>query len=293
MNIEDAFSKYLYFLKVEKGLSDNTIKSYSNDFNSFKRSFPDLVDTRELSDELFSEFIFMLSLNNKNSSIRREVTTIKNFFLFLEREGIEINLINHKVSTPECASPLRTYLTQKEMKIFIDSIEKSTDKGIEERVVIYLLYYCGLRVSELIELTTNNINEQDQVIKVLGKGNKERYLPFKDEVLEAIKDYMNNIRCNRNFKRMNKNLLLNKHGNPVTRSYIYKIVQEVALRSGINKNIHPHTLRHSFATHLIENGAELRVVQDMLGHEQATTTQIYTHLSEDKLLEAYDLFWKD
>ena len=293
MNIEDAFSKYLYLLKVEKGLSDNTIKSYSNDFNSFKRSFPDLVDTRELSDELFSEFIFMLSLNNKNSSIRREVTTIKNFFLFLEREGIEINLINHKVSTPECASPLRTYLTQKEMKIFIDSIEKSTDKGIEERVVIYLLYYCGLRVSELIELTTNNINEQDQVIKVLGKGNKERYLPFKDEVLEAIKDYMNNIRCNRNFKRMNKNLLLNKHGNPVTRSYIYKIVQEVALRSGINKNIHPHTLRHSFATHLIENGAELRVVQDMLGHEQATTTQIYTHLSEDKLLEAYDLFWKD
>lgn len=293
MNIEDAFSKYLYFLKVEKGLSDNTIKSYSNDFNSFKRSFPDLVDTRELSDELFSEFIFMLSLNNKNSSIRREVTTIKNFFLFLEREGIEINLINHKVSTPECASPLRTYLTQNEMKIFIDSIEKSTDKGIEERVVIYLLYYCGLRVSELIELTTNNINEQDQVIKVLGKGNKERYLPFKDEVLEAIKDYMNNIRCNRNFKRMNKNLLLNKHGNPVTRSYIYKIVQEVALRSGINKNIHPHTLRHSFATHLIENGAELRVVQDMLGHEQATTTQIYTHLSEDKLLEAYDLFWKD
>lgn len=293
MNIEDAFSKYLYFLKVEKGLSDNTIKSYSNDFNSFKRSFPDLVDTRELSDELFSEFIFMLSLNNKNSSIRREVTTIKNFFLFLEREGIEINLINHKVSTPECASPLRTYLTQKEMKIFIDSIEKSTDKGIEERVAIYLLYYCGLRVSELIELTTNNINEQDQVIKVLGKGNKERYLPFKDEVLEAIKDYTNNIRCNRNFKRMNKNLLLNKHGNPVTRSYIYKIVQEVALRSGINKNIHPHTLRHSFATHLIENGAELRVVQDMLGHEQATTTQIYTHLSEDKLLEAYDLFWKD
>lgn len=293
MNIEDAFSKYLYFLKVEKGLSDNTIKSYSNDFNSFKRSFPNLVDTRELSDELFSEFIFMLSLNNKNSSIRREVTTIKNFFLFLEREGIEINLINHKVSTPECASPLRTYLTQKEMKIFIDSIEKSTDKGVEERVVIYLLYYCGLRVSELIELTTNNINEQDQVIKVLGKGNKERYLPFKDEVLEAIKDYMNNIRCNRNFKRMNKNLLLNKHGNPVTRSYIYKIVQEVALRSGINKNIHPHTLRHSFATHLIENGAELRVVQDMLGHEQATTTQIYTHLSEDKLLEAYDLFWKD
>lgn len=173
------------------------------------------------------------------------------------------------------------------------AIDVSTEEGIEEKVISNLLYYCGLRVSELTDLKLKNINEQDKVLKVLGKGNKERYLPFKEEVLVSIKAYMEKVRCNRDFKSNVKNFLLNKHGNPISRQYIYEVIKRITLRAGINKQVHPHTLRHSFATHLIENGANLRVVQDMLGHEKATTTQIYTHITEDQLLEAYDLFWKD
>ena len=294
MKTFDAIDKYLYFLKVEKGLSLNTISSYEEDIKHFLSCFPFAKEVADLDESMISEFIFNLQMNGlKSSSITREVTTIKNFFLFLEREEIVNDLITHKVEVPKGEKKLRTYLTQKEMKEFFSAIDISKDEGIEEKLICDLLYFCGLRVSELVDLSIKNIYIQDKVLKVCGKGNKERYLPFKDEVLVSINLYIKNIRVHRDFKRANKNLLLTKKGNPITRQYVYNVIKNITGRTTIKKCIHPHTLRHSFATHLIENGADIRTVQDMLGHSNITTTQVYTHLSEDKLIEAYDLFWSD
>lgn len=294
MKIVDAIEQYLYYLSVEKGLSPNTITSYKEDLKHFFGCFPYINDIEELEEDMISEFIFNLQISGlKTSSISREVTTIKNFFLFLEREEISSSIISHKVILPKGEECLRVYLTQSEIIEFFKAIDASTIQGIEERLICNLLYYCGLRVSELVDLSIKNINIQDKILKISGKGNKERYLPFREEVLFSINEYIEKIRCHRDFKQKNKNLLLSTKGNPFTRQYIYKVVKTVAERANIKKSVHPHTLRHSFATHLLENGANIRTVQDMLGHSQIATTQIYTHLSEDKLIEAYDLFRKD
>lgn len=294
MKIIDAIEQYLYFLSVEKGLSNNTIISYKEDFKHFLSVFPDVENIEQLDEDMIPEFIFNLQMSMlKSSSISREVTTIKNFYLFLEREELVDTLLTHQVELPKGEKLLRTYLSQGEIKEFFKAIDASTLQGIEEKLICDLLYYCGLRVSEVINLSTQNINVQDKVLKVCGKGNKERYLPYKDEVLVSINEYVKKIRLNRDFKRGNKNLLLTKKGNPITRQYVYNVIKNITNRTNITKKVHPHTLRHSFATHLLENGADIRTVQDMLGHSKITTTQVYTHLSDDKLIEAYDLFWKD
>lgn len=293
MKLSDALNKYFYYLEFEKGLSKITLIDYKDDFKSFLKYFPYIDDTSKLNENLLIEFTFKMSLDYlKSNSIERRVSTIKNFYIFLEKEDIEHNLISGPLEKIKKTKLLPQYLTQEETNILINTPDISTKEGIEEKIIIDLLYYCGLRVSELVNLKLKDINAEDKLIKVSGKGNVERIIPIKQDALDIIKIYITNVRSKRDINH-SKSLLINEHGNNLTRQKIYSIVKKVASRTSINKEIHPHTLRHSFATHLLENGAEIRAVQEMLGHSKVSTTQIYTHLSQKKLKEAYDLFWKD
>lgn len=293
MNLYDAIEQYLIFLKYEKCLSDITIEDYKNDFKSFIHKFPHLKDTNDLSCDDLSEFSFLLSIDLlKDSSIERMVSTIRNFYLYLEREEIRDGIVRPLLGTPKKEKRVRVYLTSEEIVTFLNTPDTTTIKGIEEKTIIEVIYSCGLRVSEVVNLTLKDINTQDKLLKVKGKGGIERVVPIRDEALNWIEIYCEKVRCNRNFNSI-KYLFLDKKGNQNTRQRIYKIIRDVGERSGINKTIHPHTLRHSFATHLLENGAEIRNVQEMLGHANLSTTQIYTHLSDKKLIQAYDLYWKD
>ena len=293
MNIDDAIVKYINFIAIEKGLSLNTITSYKSDLELFRKSFTDINDTNLLTEDLLTDFIFILSINlKKSSSINRTISTIKNFYLFLEREAIVDNIITTNIELPKKEKKIPLYLTQSEMNNIFNVLDIATDKNIIKSVIINYLYYCGLRVSELISLTVDNINKNDGVIKVCGKGSKERYLPINKHLCDLTMIYINRVRKSR-YKGKYRNLLLSAKGEPLTRQDIYVIVKIVAREAGIKKEVHPHTLRHSFATHLLENGANIRTVQEMLGHSNIGTTQIYTHLSKEKLIEAYDLFWRD
>lgn len=298
MDINEAIKKYFYYLQFEKGLSEITLIDYKDDFKSFFKYFPYIDKTSFLSEDILIEYTFKMSLDNlKTSSIDRRISTLRNFFLFLEKEEIEKNLIKDDIERINKEKRLPVYLTQEEVKILlntpdISSPDISSIKGIIEKVVLNLLYFCGLRVSELVNLKLKDINVEEKIIKVIGKGSVERIIPIREEALEFINLYIKEYRNKHNFLN-SKYLLINTHGNPLSRQSIYAIVKSVSIKAKINKNIHPHTLRHSFATHLLENGAEIRAVQEMLGHSKISTTQIYTHLSEKKLKQAYDLFWKD
>lgn len=293
MDINEAIKKYFYYLQFEKGLSEITLIDYKDDFKSFFKYFPYINKTSFLSEDILIEYTFKMSLDNlKTSSIDRRISTLRNFFLFLEKEEIEKNLIKDDIERINKEKRLPVYLTQEEVKILLNTPDISSIKGIIEKVVLNLLYFCGLRVSELATLKLKDINVEEKIIKVIGKGSVERIIPIREEALEFINLYIREYRNKHNFLN-SKYLLINTHGNPLSRQSIYAIVKNVSIKGKINKNIHPHTLRHSFATHLLENGAEIRAVQEMLGHSKISTTQIYTHLSEKKLKQAYDLFWKD
>lgn len=293
MKLNEALDKYFYYLQFEKGLSNITLIDYKDDFKCFLKYFPYLEEVNDLNENLLIEFSFKMSLDSlKASSIERRISTIKNFYIFLEKEDIKHNLISGPVERIKKEKLLPTYLTQDEIKELLNAPDLTTSDGLEEKVVIDLLYYCGLRVSELVNLKLKDINEEDRLVKILGKGDIERIIPIKEEALFAIKQYIKYVRNKRDINH-SKKLMINEHGEDFTRQRVYLIVKRLATKANIKKSIHPHTLRHSFATHLLENGAEIRSVQEMLGHAKVSTTQIYTHLSEKKLKEAYDLFWKD
>ena len=289
MEIIESINKFLDKCSFETGLLESTIKSYKEDLKMFLRCFPELKDTDELNLYYIDDFSYEQSLKNlKPSTIRRRISTLESYFSFLEKNHIKEGLISN-IDLPKAEKNLPHVLRQDEVAQLLDSIDTSTEHGVKDHAIFNLMYSAGLRVSELISIKLNDVNYEDKLIKVYGKGASYRIVPIRESALIDIKRY---LKLRNKSVVVDKNILfLNRNGKKLTRQYIYNELKKVGENAGITKALHPHILRHSFATHLLENGASLRVVQELLGHKNIETSQIYTHVSETETRRAYELFW--
>lgn len=293
MNWEGYIKEFVSFLKIEKGLAENSIFAYQNDVSKLEDfSFEKRKSPTELSYEDLKEFIATLyDLGLSPRTQARIISGIKQFFgyLLLE-EYISINP-SELLDMPKMGRKLPEYLTIEEIDLLIHSIDLSKKEGQRNRAILETLYSCGLRVSELVNLKYNDLFFEEGFIRVIGKGNKERLVPVSQSVEREIKLYVEGTRNHQDIKSGNEAyVFLNRRGAKLTRVMIFTIIKDLTELTGINKTISPHTFRHSFATHLIEGGANLRAIQDMLGHESITTTEIYTHLDQRMLKDAIITF---
>lgn len=295
MNIwENLLKDYLIYLKIERGLSDNSIKSYSYDIqkliihiNKYNRK----LSLKKCDKQFMQEFIYNISKKINSRSQARLLSSLKSFFNYLIFEGYNKVSPMELIESPKIISKLPDVLSIKEIKILINNSEKNKDFGIRNSAIIETLYGSGLRVSELINLKLSDIQYDEKLLLIHGKGNKQRLVPLGSICELKINNYVDNIR---NLKKIKKNsndiVFLNRNGGKLSRAMIFNIVKEAQWKSNIKKNISPHTLRHSFATHLLENGADLRSIQIMMGHENITTTEVYTHLDTKHLSKTLNKF---
>lgn len=278
--------EYIDYIKYERKLSDETIKNYRYDLNKFI-SF---LRNKNIKDVTIKDIENYLVFLDKNSSktISRNITSINNFFIFLIKEGKLKKNPCEFIDRPKLNKTLPNTLSIEEVEILLD-ITLKTNYDYRNKAMLELLYGSGLRISELINLTTRDIDFENAVIRCFGKGSKERIVPMNDYVIYFLKEYLEV----RPFMQKNKKsdyLFLNNHGNKMTRQGFWKNLQKILKEKGITKNVTPHTLRHSFATHLLNGGADLRSIQMLLGHSDISTTKIYTHISHEKVKEDYKKF---
>ena len=291
MEIIDAADMYKQYVLVEKGLSRQTWTSYLEDIQAFFNRFSDKKTTDDLKEEDLYEFLkHELSVGHSVSTALRRLSCMRNFFLFLKRDGYYTGAIPD-IETPKKPKYLPNCLTEEEVEALLNAPDLSTPSGLRDKAMLETMYSSGLRVSELLALERGQVNLSKGVITVFGKGAKERRVPIADYAVEYIEQYIKEVRNKSEFKS-SKYLFLSKKGEPLSRVYFFKQVKKYSLQAGIETNVSPHTLRHSFATHLLNHGAQLRIVQSMLGHTNIATTQIYTHVSSDKLKSDYDKIMK-
>lgn len=288
MNIQSYLKGFSAYLKLERSLSENSINAYLNDVSKlFEYLQLAKQDTtlKAISLKELREFIIWLNeLGAQASTQARVISGIKSFFMYLMEEELIDNDPSALLETPKISRKLPDTLSIHEIDQLIAAIDTSKPEGMRNKAIIEVLYSCGLRVSELTELKISNIFEETEFIKVIGKGNKERIVPIGVMALKFIHIYLNEVRVHQTIKRGNEDyIFLNRFGAKLSRISIFNLIKSLAVAAGIHKNISPHTLRHSFATHLIEGGADLRAIQEMLGHASITTTEIYTHLDRDYL----------
>jgi len=282
--------EYKNFLKLERSLSENSISAYTNDIKKFIQ-FLEIkniqVNCNEVSSKTISNFlIYIYELEISSYTQARIISGLKSFFSYLLiEEKIFINPME-LVESPKLIRKLPDTLTFENIEKILKEIDLSTYEGTRNRAIIETLYSCGLRVSELVGLSIQNLFLDIGFIKVLGKGSKERLVPIGKHAVKYISIYVKEYRNSMKIKDGHEGFLfLNRYGRKLSRNMIFIIVKDLSKKIGLNKNISPHTFRHSFATHMIEGGADLRAVQEMLGHESITTTEIYTHLNKDYLRE--------
>ncbi len=290
MNLQEASELYFQFLRVEKGVSNETIRNYAYDLKQF---FAELhkQSTQDLRVNDISEFIkIQVKKMMSIPTILRRISSTKNFYLFLEKEKI-IEFQIENLDKPKGAKKLPVCISIEEVEALLEQPDLSKPEGQRDKAMLEVMYSSGLRISELLNLKMKEINFERGIVKVVGKGNKERIVPIGDYALEYLDKYIEDGR-NKNPNRNSSYLFLNRYGEPVSRIYFFKQVKKYAELAGIKTEISPHTLRHCFATHMLENGAELRAVQEMLGHTNIATTQIYTNISSKRILSAYDLYSK-
>jgi integrase/recombinase XerD len=285
-----AIKGFQAYLKLEKGLSDNSIEAYSRDIEKLQQ-YAD-VQPNKLSPEVFSLNDLRLFINWVNelgmipSSQARILSGIKSFYKYLLVEDIIKNNPAELLESPKKQRKLPDTLSYQDINKLISAIDLSKSDGARNKAIIEVLYSCGLRVSELTELKLSNLYLDIEFIKVIGKGNKERLVPMGGVAIKALKIWIENVRVHVPIKKGEEDMVfLNRRGSRLSRVYIFMLIKQLAELAGIKKSISPHTLRHSFATHLVEGGADLRAVQEMLGHESITTTEIYTHLDREYLKE--------
>ncbi len=274
--------KYKEYLIVEKGLSLNTTKAYCSDIKEYFKVVKNYENYHEYLDYLYKE-------NLKTSSLNRKIISLRNYFSFLHKNKYINKNPFFMVDNPKKEMRLPSFLSENEIEKILN-MPKDEEKL--EKAILELLYSGGFRVSEITNMRLNDVNFQEKMIKCFGKGNKQRFVPMGEYATNYLFEYLK-VRKNPKNKEDANYLFLNKQGKRVNRQFIYKMVKKYALKAGINKNVTPHTIRHSFATHLLNNGANLREVQLLLGHEDIKTTQIYTHLSKSKLISDYDKYFKE
>ena len=290
MTLNEASDLYFQYIRVEKGVSSETIINYAYDLKQFFEVL-DKHSTEDLKSSDIQEFIRIQTQNMLSiPTILRRISSTKNFYLFLEKERI-ISFQIDTLEKPKGSKKLPVCISIEEVEALLNQPNLDKPEGQRDRAMLEVMYSSGLRISELLSLKAKQINFERGIVKIVGKGNKERIVPIGDYALEYLLKYMEDGRR----KNQNKNsdfLFLNRYGEPVSRVYFFKQVKKYAEQAGIRAEISPHTLRHCFATHMLENGAELRAVQEMLGHANIATTQIYTNISSKRILSAYDLYSK-
>jgi integrase/recombinase XerD len=283
-------NEFQSYLKIERSLSSNTIDGYLEDMNKLEQFMdmnfagvpPEKVETFHIRD--FIQYVTGLGL--AVTSQNRILSGIKSFYKYLLIEDIIHTSPTELIETARVGRKLPDVLDNDEIELMLQQIDRSKPEGERNVAIIEVLYGCGLRVSELVNLKISNIFFNDDFIRVTGKGDKQRLVPLGSMAKKHILIYMNEIRIHLKIQKGQEDFLfLNRRGKQLSRVMIFTIIKNLAEKSGINKNISPHTLRHSFATELIQRGADLRAIQDMLGHESITTTEIYTHLNQADLLD--------
>ncbi|WP_316636357.1 site-specific tyrosine recombinase XerD [uncultured Flavobacterium sp.] len=289
MNWNRYIKDYQSYLRIERGLSKNTIENYGFDIERlclFLETNQIEISPVKISDETVQQFIYSVSKEVNPRSQARIISGLKSFFNYLIFEDYRNDNPLELIETPKTGRKLPDTLSVKEIDALIAAIDLSKNEGERNRAMLETLYGCGLRVSELISLKISDLFFDEGFIKITGKGNKERFVPVGKLTQKYIQIYQREIRVNLNIKKgCEDTLFLNRRGNQLTRAMVFTIIKDLAVKVGLHKNISPHTLRHSFATHLLENGADLRSIQLMLGHESITTTEIYVHLDRSFLKE--------
>ena len=281
MNWDTSIENFKNYLKLERGLSMNSIESYEFDLIQFKNFIIENSineSPKKCSSSTVKRYLYKNFSNKKSRSQARSISALKSFFNYLLFEGEIHSSPLNDIESPKIENKLPEVLTEDEIKRLISSVNLDSEFGQRNKAIIEVLYGTGIRVSELTDLKLSNIFFNENIIKVTGKGNKERFVPLGKIASIEIKKYLNNrdkLKINSKFSDV---LFLNRYGRQLTRSMIFKVINDSSKNAEIDKKISPHTLRHSYATHLLKNGADLRTIQLILGHESITTTEIYTHL---------------
>jgi len=284
-----ALEDYQHYLRIERGLSENSISNYVADVEKLIR-FLDIagakVSPKNIDQELIQQFIYELAKILNPRSQARVISGLRSFFNYLIFEGYRADNPTDLLESPKIGRKLPDTLSLNEIDELVGAIDRSKAEGERNRAILETLYGCGLRVSELISLRLSDLYFDEGFIRVTGKGNKQRFVPVSPITQKAIEIYRKEIRPHQKIQKGYEDILfLNRRGKGLTRAMIFTIIRQLAEKIGMNKTISPHTLRHSFATHLLENGADLRAIQQMLGHESITTTEIYVHVDRSHLSE--------
>ncbi len=281
---------FKYYMQIEKSFSENSVVAYERDIEKlfiFIEQFYPLKKPADVTLKDLREFLKYISeFHFTETTQSRIISGIKHFFKFLILENyIQINPAE-LLETPRIKRKLPVFLSVEEIDLMLSLIDRSTPEGERNLAMLETLYSCGLRVSELISLKLSDLHKTDGFISVIGKGDKQRLIPIGKSALKLIENYTTHHRNHISIKKNNEDMIfLSKRGTPITRQMVFYVIKDLAEKAGIKKSISPHIFRHSFATHLVEGGADLRAVQEMLGHESITTTEIYTHLDQYFLRE--------
>lgn len=290
MDWNSSIKGFKSYLKLERSLSKNSIEAYIRDIEKLNQYFefnkskisPTDVQTKDIKE--FLEWINELGMTA--SSQARVLSGVKSFYKYLMIEDLIKNDPASIVETPKLGRKLPDTLSLSEINQIIEAVDASSSEGMRNKALLETLYACGLRVSELVNLKLSDIYFEIDFLKVTGKGDKERFVPIGGTAKKLIKLYVDEVRVHQSIKKGEEDyIFLNRRGSRLTRVMVFTIIKRLAIKAGIKKSISPHTFRHSFATHLVEGGADLRAVQEMLGHESITTTEIYTHLDRNYLKE--------
>lgn len=294
--LEDSVAQFKDYLLSERNLSDNTVLAYHTDIVQFVHFLIGLAEENETTVDIFDidhidEFIIYLSQSSfENSSIQRKISAIALYLKFLKLEKIIKENPSRFLIRPKSGSKLPAYLSVEEVEKFINSFNLESVSGRRDRALYELMYSCGLRVSEVVSLHLEDVFFEERIVKVTGKGDKQRLVPIGQRAIEALKNYIVFARpvLEAKAKKRTSILFMNYRGDRLSRKGIWKNLKVAAMKIGIQKEFTVHTLRHSFATHLVQNGADIRYVQNFLGHQNINTTEIYTHLDMKHIKEVYD-----
>ncbi|MEM9143350.1 MAG: site-specific tyrosine recombinase XerD [Bacteroidota bacterium] len=294
MNWEQALNDYRHYLRIERGLAQNSIQNYGRDIKKLMRH----LETHQIKQspihlkmDTIQAFIYEVAKTVNPRSQARILSGLKGFFNYLVFEGYRDDNPMDLIESPKIGRKLPDTLSTQEIDRFISAIDLSKPEGERNRAILETLYGCGLRVSELVGLCLSDLFFEEGFIKVQGKGSKERFVPIPDVCQRYIRIYISEIRAHQTIQKGHGDVLfLNRRGKQLTRAMIFAIVKDLTQKTGLQKKVSPHTFRHSFATHLLENGADLRAIQQMLGHESITTTEVYMHVDRSHLAKVMQNF---
>lgn len=288
MKIEDAIVDFIQYCLFEKGLTDQTVSSYQNDLDVYLSFLQDknVFLVKDITSDYIKEFLKIRGDSESTSTVAHNLTVIKNFHKYLIKENIVKEDVSLFISRPKLQKRLPRALTVEEVDLLLD-ITLNTPFDYRNKAMLELMYGAGLRVSELVSLTLNQIDLENGLIRIMGKGRKEREIPIGEYGVYYLKLYLEHRGMLIKNHRQEDALFLNNHGKQITRQGFFKILKQLLLDKGLNPDVSPHTLRHSFATHLLSHGADLRSIQEMLGHSDISTTKIYTHVSDEKVEADY------